>query len=130
MSTGLLLSTDLFFTSKVTGTARQLGFRVDLVATPALVLERLSTSPGTNAETAPCSALFVDLGHPAADLAALVAAAHARTPPVRVIAFGAHVATDRLAAAQAAGCDEVMPRGRFSAQLVDILTSALAHKSP
>lgn len=130
MSTGLLLSNDLFFTSKVTGTARQLGFRVNLVATPAAVLERLSSSPGATADAAPCSVLFVDLGHPAADLAALVAAAHARTPPVRVIAFGAHVATDRLAAAQAAGCDEVMPRGRFSAQLVDILTRALALESP
>ncbi len=125
MSTGLLLSTDLFFTSKVTGTAQQLGCRVDLVPSPAAVLERLSGSTEATAGGHACSALFIDLGHPTADLAALVAAAHARTPPVRVIAFGAHVATDRLAAAEAAGCDDVMPRGRFSAQLVEILTSAL-----
>ncbi len=122
MTTGLLLSNDLFFTSKVTGTARQLGLQVDLVTTPVAAMQRLE---GNNAEgTSQCVVLFVDLGHLAVDLVALVAAAHCRTPPVRVIAFGAHVATDRLAAAREAGCDEVMPRGRFSAQLVEILTTA------
>lgn len=124
--TGLLLSTDLFFTSKVTGTARQLGYDVQLVTTVAAVLERLNpASRSMEGGSAPCGALFIDLGHPTTDLRALVDAAHAHQPPVSVVAFGQHVATDRLEQARLAGCDDVMPRGRFSAQLVEILRGVL-----
>jgi hypothetical protein len=38
-----------------------------------------------------------------------------------VIAFGAHVQADRLRSAREAGCDEVMPRSKFSATLPEIL---------
>ncbi|MDX1682105.1 MAG: hypothetical protein R3336_03195 [Phycisphaeraceae bacterium] len=38
-----------------------------------------------------------------------------------VIAFGPHVAKDRLAAAQDAGADEALPRSRFTAELESIV---------
>ena len=46
-----------------------------------------------------------------------------------MIAFGSHVATDRLDEARTAGCDDVMPRSRFSGQLPDILRATLLAQS-
>jgi len=40
---------------------------------------------------------------------------------VRVLAFGPHVARDALAAAQAAGADEVMTRGGFDHNMDRVL---------
>ncbi len=42
----------------------------------------------------------------------------------RVIAFGPHVHKERLAAAEAAGCDVVLSRGAFWAQVDALLTAA------
>ena len=36
---------------------------------------------------------------------------------VPTVAYGSHVDKDRLDAARAAGCDEVLPRSRFSSEL-------------
>lgn len=41
--------------------------------------------------------------------------------PIHVLAFGPHVARDRLQAARDAGADDVLPRGAFAAHLDDIL---------
>jgi hypothetical protein len=38
-----------------------------------------------------------------------------------VVAFGAHVETDRLNEARLAGCREVLSRGQFHASLPEIL---------
>jgi hypothetical protein len=54
-----------------------------------------------------------ELVAPAA-LAAFQKLAGAGTP---FVAFGSHVDTAALAAAKAAGCAEVMPRSKFSAEL-------------
>jgi hypothetical protein len=43
------------------------------------------------------------------------------TEAARIIAFGPHVHVERLAAARAAGCDEVVSRGQFFARLDAIL---------
>ena len=39
----------------------------------------------------------------------------------RVIAFGSHVDAELLAAARAAGCDEVLPRSKFFARARELL---------
>lgn len=109
---GLLISRDLFFTSKVTGTAQQLGLVVDVVPDCAAAIPRVTDG------TVGC--VFVDLGHPVAGLAELIAAAPVAKRPA-VLAFGSHVATAVLEAAKEAGCDEVLPRSRFSAELPDLL---------
>ena len=44
-----------------------------------------------------------------------------------VIAFGSHVDTARLQAAQTAGCSEVMPRSRLAATLPQLLGKHLGH---
>jgi DNA-binding NarL/FixJ family response regulator len=44
-------------------------------------------------------------------------------PPDQIVAFAPHVHEARLAAALAAGCDQVMSRGQFSRQLDELLAS-------
>ena len=112
--TGLLLSRDLIFTAKVTGTARELGHRVLVAGAPDLVL--------TMIERWRPRAVFVDLA--AGDLVAIPALSAYRrqaAPGTPFLAFGSHVDTDALAAARSAGCDPVLPRSRFSAELPEII---------
>jgi len=112
--TGILLSRDLIFTSKVTGTARELGHRVLVAGDVALARSMI--------ERWRPRVVLVDLA--AGDLVApgtlvdLQKLAGAETP---FVAFGSHVDTEALAAARAAGCAEVMPRSKFSAELPELI---------
>ena len=106
---GLLLSRDLIFTTKVVGTARALGRTVVTAGGPALVLAHLGRwIPRV---------VFADLS--AGDLITPEAIACYRemAPGVPFVAFGSHVDAEALAAASRAGCDPVLPRSRFSAEL-------------
>ena len=110
---GLLLSRDLIFTSKVTGTARALGRRVLVagdVAAAATLLEQGRPR-----------VVFVDLS--AGDLVRrdALAAFRQQVPGTPFVAFGSHVDTAGLAAAAAAGCDPVLPRSRFTAELPGLI---------
>lgn len=107
----LLVSRDLFFTSKVTGTAELLGIEM-----------RVAGEPRTAAELArdgQVRCVFIDLADTGLDVASFFAELGGEHPPV--VAFGSHVATARLQAARDAGCDEVMPRSRFSTSLPELL---------
>src|SRR5215211_5823622 len=110
---GLLLSRDLFFTSKVTGTARELGHRVLVVGNAALASAMI--------EQWHPKVVFVDLA--AGDLVspAALLAFRALAPGTPFVAFGSHVDTASLAAAGAAGCDPVLPRSKFSAELPGLI---------
>ena len=111
---GLLLSRDLIFTSKITGTAQALGHRVTTAGNVALAT--------TLIERGHPRVVFVDLG--AGDLVSPAALASYRKlagPETRFLAFGSHVDTRALADAAAAGCDPVLPRSRFSAELPDLI---------
>jgi len=112
--TGVLVSRDLIFTTKITGTARALGFRVVVAGNGALAVK-------TIAEARP-RVVFVDLaagdlGKPEA-LLSYQAAAGQETP---IVAFGSHVDVESLDAARKAGCREVLPRSKFSAELPDLI---------
>ena len=115
---GLLLSRDLIFTSKVTGTARELGRRVMVAGTVALASSMI--------EQWRPRLVLVDLT--AGDLAAvpaLVAFRKLAGPGTTFLAFGPHVESDALAAAAAAGCDPVLPRSKFAATLPDLIRTYL-----
>jgi CheY-like chemotaxis protein len=114
---GLLVSRDLFFTSKVTGTAAALGLTVEAVGDATAALERVAAGG--------VGCLFLDLADAALDVGALFAQMPAGARP-RVIAFGSHVATARLASAREAGCDEVLPRSRFTTELPTLLRNYLS----
>lgn len=109
---GLLLTRDLMFTSKITSTAASLGLRIDTVST----VEQLQL----RAAEAPPRVVFLDLNCPDFDPMLVVAALPRESRP-RVIAFGSHVDEARLNEARAAGCDDVLPRSKFSATLPELL---------
>ncbi|MGL4555172.1 MAG: hypothetical protein ACRC33_28735 [Gemmataceae bacterium] len=111
---GLLLSDDLLFTSKITGTAAALGLTVRVARNPAALLDMAAADPPAG--------VLIDLHHPGLDLAALLPALNAP----RVVAYGSHVEADTLRAARAAGCDLVLPRSQFVERLPHDLPGWLA----
>ena len=109
---GLLLTRDLMFTSKITGTAAALGLHIETVST----VDQLQL----RAAEAPPRVVFLDLNCPDFNPSLVVAALPSEGRP-RVIAFGSHVDEARLNEARAAGCDDVLPRSKFSATLPELL---------
>ncbi len=121
--TGILLSRDLIFTSKVTGTARELGYRVLVAGNTALA--------STMIEQWRPRVVFVDLT--AGDLVvpeALVSYQQLAGPETPFVAFGAHVDSEALTLARAAGCDPVMPRSRFSIELPELIRRFFQSNEP
>lgn len=115
---GLLLTRDLIFTSKVTGTARALGVTVRTAGNVALATSMI--------EQWRPKVIFLDLA--AGELtgpAAILAYRQIAPAGTPFVAFGSHVDTAALDAARAAGCDEVMPRSRFSAELPALVSRYL-----
>jgi CheY-like chemotaxis protein len=107
---GLLLSDDLIFTSRITGTARAQG----LTVRAARSVEELGALARQQAPTG----VLVDLGNPGLDVPDLIARLKASCPVMpRVVAYGSHVDAAGLRAARAAGCDIVLPRSAFVEQL-------------
>jgi DNA-binding NarL/FixJ family response regulator len=116
MPEGLLLSRDLFFTGKITGTASAIGKSIRTVGSLSGLQEALT--PSTRL-------VLLDLAIPGitpADVAQVVAAC----PGSRLVAFGPHVDTASLEAAKDAGFHEVLPRSRFSSALPELLRGWLA----
>lgn len=107
---GLMICDDLIFTSRVTATARAYGQTVK-IARSAEVAERIT------AENRPVCVL-VDLHTPGLDLPAFLTRLTEQNPNrPRIVAYASHVDTERLKAARAAGCDQVLPRSQFVRQL-------------
>ena len=103
---GLLLSDDMMFTSRITGTARDLGLAVkparSMQALDALMREQIPTC------------IIVDLAHPELSIAEFLRSlGEINTARPRVVAYGSHVDTARLRAAKEAGCYAVLPRSKF-----------------
>ena len=103
--TGLLLSDDLIFTSRVTGTGRDLGFVIRFARAPEALLNL------AREESPAC--VIVDLSNPGLNINEFVAALKQLSPTPNVIAYGSHIDVATLKAARAAGCDLVMPRSQF-----------------
>jgi CheY-like chemotaxis protein len=107
---GFLLSDDLMFTSRVTGTARDLGLTIK-PARSSEILEKLAQ------QQAP-SCVIVDLANPGLNLIDLIGQLRAACGIMpRIVAYGSHVDAAGLQAARAAGCDVVLPRSAFVAEL-------------
>ena len=102
----LVVGANLMFASKVLETARALGLPAESAGPES---EKLATA----------KLVLVDVEKLGAEgLLAL----RARTT-ARMIGFASHVAEQALAAAREAGCDAVLSRGQFSAQLPRLLQS-------
>ena len=108
------LMDDLFFQMKLAETAKQMGVEVK-VATNGEALEGLMSSEP--------KLVIVDLNARNQPLQAIEKLRQTQKD-VRVVGFLSHVQTELAAQAQAAGCNEVLPRSSFTQNLAAILSAA------
>jgi CheY-like chemotaxis protein len=115
---GLLLSDDLIFTSRITGTARDLGLSMKSARSPE-ALHAL-------AQEHPPRCVILDLANPGLTITDTVRRLREGAAKPCIIAYGSHVDTATLRAARAAGCDLVLPRSKFVEELPRLLPSWFA----
>jgi hypothetical protein len=119
--TGLLLCRDLIFTTKVAGTAKALGYHVQVVGD--------ARSAQSAIVTLRPQVIFIDLTS-----GELVASEALRDyfklagPDVWFVAFGPHVEEEALASAKAAGCQVVLPRSKFAGDLPKLMQSYFSRR--
>ena len=109
-STGLLLSRDLIFMTKIRATAAELGYEIQVAQENALAKSLI-------AELQP-RIVLLDLT--AGDLcvpSAIKAYRQLASTPTWFVAFGPHVDSNALAAAKSAGCQVTLPRSKLAADL-------------
>jgi ActR/RegA family two-component response regulator len=114
-ASGLMLSDDLIFFSRVAAVARSQGLTVRQVKSMADLLEA--------ARKYPPGGVIVDLQNPGLELRSLLEGLQSTSASMPfVAAYGSHVEAATLHAARAEGCDRVMPRSLF----VELLEGSLA----
>jgi DNA-binding NarL/FixJ family response regulator len=113
----LYLGRDLFFSTRVAGTVRELGGSIRVAIAPAQATTMLAT--------APAGLVVVDLADAAVLAPGVLDTIRRAAIGATLIGFGPHVDTATLAAAQAAGFDRVMPRSAFTAELPELIRAAL-----
>ncbi len=119
-SLGVLACDDFFFETRICDTAKELGRNVRSFTEIERIAEVLSTETVT--------LLLIDLSSMSGCLDELPRF-RKRAPKLKVIAFGSHVQVDLLKRAREAGCDAVMPRSRFTGELVKILQEEIPAES-
>ena len=115
----LALVDDVFFQAKMLETARQVGVELKTVSSGDALVAAVS---GSAAQDSP-ALVIVDLNARQGPLEALekLRAAGNQRP---VIAFLSHVQTELAERARAAGCQQVLPRSKFTQNLAAILSQA------
>ena len=107
---------DLFFASKIIETARHVGVKVRVAQSPAQVF-------GAKPDPA---LVILDLHAAGFDPVEFVrdARSSAEFSEIPIVAFVRHTRPDLIAAAEAAGCREVLARSAFTENLGEILRRA------
>ncbi len=103
------------FTSRISGTARELGYEVRTARAPQGLLELARQRRPT--------CVILDLANPGLNIVEVVRELRAGEAPPYVVAYGSHVDTATLQAARDAGCDVVLPRSRFVNELATAMPS-------
>lgn len=111
----VILCADLMFQSQVTGAARLQGFSFRCALSLAQAIGQLT-------DEFP-QLLIIDLNQPGMNWEQLTETLQ-NHPKLSSIAYGPHVDTDKLQQARDAGCDQVLPRSQFSANLPQLLQNA------
>jgi DNA-binding NarL/FixJ family response regulator len=110
---------DLFFGARISETARQTGVPVQVIGTAQFESALAELLRATDKEEV--KSVIVDLN--ARDAVGLIQrlknAEDAKS--LFIVGFASHVASDRIAAARDAGCDQVMARSAFTRQLPELL---------
>ena len=100
----VLLSADLMLTSQAAGAAARQQLELVTVSSEDQLVDAANGA----------TMAIVDLAFSGLQISAVCERLEALPEsPQRIIAFGPHVHQQRLDAARAAGCDEVMSRGQF-----------------
>ena len=109
---------DLFFSSKVTGTASHLGLKIILAGNAEVLVARAAEG---------AAVVLLDLSATALDPIGTIGRLKSdpATAKIRIVAFANHENTVDMQRARDAGCEEVMTRGAFASALPSILQSAL-----
>ncbi|HXE75884.1 MAG TPA: response regulator [Candidatus Xenobia bacterium] len=115
MSYVLAVLDDLFFVGKLSGTARQVGAKLQTTTAAQFSLEAVRRDK-------PALVIF-DLNATTANAVDLIRQlkSDAELAAIPVVGFFSHVQVELMRAAQDAGCDEVMPRSKFTAVLPELL---------
>lgn len=108
------LMDDLFFQMKLAETAKQVGVEVKVATNGEALMGLLASEPRL---------VIVDLNARSQPIAAIEKLRQTQKD-VRVVGFLSHVQRELAAQAQAAGCDEVLPRSSFTQNLAAILSVA------
>ncbi|MFQ5816803.1 MAG: response regulator [Terriglobia bacterium] len=115
MAKTLAVVDDLFFGAKIRASARQVGIELEMVR--AADFSRAQLADGQPA------LMIVDLNATSANPVELIR--EVKSDPalaaIPVVGFVSHVQVALLRAAEQAGCEEVMPRSKFSATLPVLL---------
>ena len=114
MARVVALMDDLFFQMKLAETAKQLGVEVKVAANGDALMSLMESAP---------KLVIVDLNSRNQPLQAVERLRQA-SKDIRVVGFLSHVQTQLAAQAQAAGCDEVLPRSSFTQNLAAMLSAA------
>jgi len=108
------LMDDLFFQMKLAETAKQLGVELKVATNGDALLGLMESGPRL---------VIVDLNARSAPIQTIEKLRLA-SKEVRIVGFLSHVQQELAVQAQAAGCDEVMPRSSFTQNLAAILGMA------
>jgi CheY-like chemotaxis protein len=108
------LMDDLFFQMKLAETAKQLGVEVKVATSGEALMGLMESEP---------KLVIVDLNARSQPIQT-IEKLRLTQKDVRVVGFLSHVQKELAAQAQAAGCDEVLPRSSFTQNLAAILSVA------
>ena len=114
-----LIVDDMFFVSKIAGAAERAGSRVERIRSLADI-----DPPATE----PPALVIIDLNSDRLDPIEAIEALKSRPDlkSVPVVGFVSHVEVDLIRRAEAAGCDHVAPRSRFTQLLPEIVSGDLS----
>lgn len=124
MSSKIVMAvSDLFFAARIRETAARLGIQIAPVAKEESVSDVIQREQP--------ALLVIDLNDtrfdPLATIRAIKSTGDLR--PVQIVGFLSHVQTDLHQAALGAGCDQVLPRSKFTQSLPQILQAAVEDSS-
>jgi DNA-binding NarL/FixJ family response regulator len=122
-NTVAILVDDIFFTAKINSAAAECGRQIERVKSREQ-LEGLVAKPP--------SLVIIDLNSDRLDPLETIGFFKSRKElsAVPIVSFVSHVQTDLIRAAQAAGCDYVLPRSAFTQMLPKIVSGDLSALRP
>ena len=115
----LFLTKDLLFYSRVAGVAQSRQIELSVVSEADQLLANTSANQ--------VELVLLDLSTSSCDPKQLLPQLRRLArPPKAVVAFGPHVHEAKLAAAEEAGCDQVLSRGEFNNRMTEVLVKYVA----